>query len=56
MEENFRTAIEQLTPEEKRVIGECLCAAAFGPFFEDDWEFPTVFGVEHAEAEQIAIA
>lgn len=50
----MKTAMEQLTDEEKRIIGECLRATALGPFFLDDWEFPTVFGVTHEEAVKIA--
>lgn len=46
-------ALEQLTDEEKRVVGECLCAAAFGPFFPD-WEFHTLFGVDRDEAIRVA--
>ena len=35
------------------VIGECLNAAANGPFFPD-WEFSTLFGLERSEVANIA--
>lgn len=50
----MQTAMEQLTNKEKCVIGECLQAMAFGPFFLDDWEFPVIFGVKHEEAVKVA--
>jgi hypothetical protein len=43
------------TDEELRIIGECLRAAAEGPFF-DDWEFDTLFGLSRAEVQAIADA
>lgn len=46
-------ALEQLTDEEKRIVGECLRAAAFGPFFPD-WEFHALFGVDRDEAIRVA--
>lgn len=52
----MRAALEQLTEEEKHIIGECLHAAAHGPFFLDDWEFPTIFGATHEEAVEVAEA
>ena len=36
-----------------QLIGDCLRAAADGPFFKD-WEFATLFGVERAEMKRIA--
>ena len=38
---------------EMQLIGNCLRAAADGPFFED-WEFATLFGLERAEVKRIA--
>jgi len=35
------------------VIGECLDAAATGPFFPD-WEFQTLFGLDREEVRRIA--
>lgn len=49
----MRMALEKLTGEEKRVIGECLRATAFGPFFPD-WEFHALFGVNRDEAIRVA--
>ncbi|MBW3624926.1 MAG: hypothetical protein KY468_16110 [Armatimonadetes bacterium] len=46
---------EILTQKEKQVIGECLRAAAEGPFFPD-WEFSTLFGLDREEVKQIAEA
>lgn len=51
----MRAALEQLTQEEKRIIRECLGAAAFGPFFPD-WEFRLLFAVERDEAIRVAEA
>lgn len=51
----MRAALKQLTEEEKRIIGECLCAAAFGSFFPD-WEFQSLFGVDRDEAIRVAEA
>jgi hypothetical protein len=51
----LRAALEQLTEEEKRVIGECLNATAQGPFFLDNSrEFVALFGATHEEAVRIA--
>ena len=41
-----------LTFEEQRTVGECLKAAADGPFFPD-WEFHTLFGVERMEVAKV---
>ncbi|MBE7380624.1 MAG: hypothetical protein F6J95_004355 [Leptolyngbya sp. SIO1E4] len=49
----MKAVLEQLTSDEKRIIGECLCAAAFGPFFPD-WEFYALFGVDRDEAVRVA--
>ncbi|MEO1255294.1 MAG: hypothetical protein AAFY41_10470 [Bacteroidota bacterium] len=45
--------LKQLTSEEKCIVGECLRAAAFGPFFPD-WEFHNIFGVDREEAIRVA--
>lgn len=50
---NMRAALEKLTDSEKQIIGECLRAAAFGPFFPD-WEFHSLFGVDRDEAIRVA--
>ena len=42
-----------LTFEEQRIIGECLRAAADGPFFPE-WEFQTLFGVERRDVAKVA--
>jgi hypothetical protein len=42
-----------LDHREVQLIGNCLRAAADGPFFED-WEFATLFGLERAEVKRIA--
>src|SRR5262245_24333803 len=42
-----------LSESEMQVIGDCLRAAADGPFFPD-WEFSTIFGLERAEVKSIA--
>jgi hypothetical protein len=47
--------LDNLTPGERRVIRECLRAAAIGPFFPM-WEFQTLFGLEHSEVADIAFA
>ena len=49
----MKKALEKLTDEEKQIIGECLRAAAFGPFFPD-WEFHALFGVGRDEAIRVA--
>lgn len=38
---------------DEAIIGQCLRAAALGPFFPD-WEFETLFGFEREEIRQIA--
>jgi hypothetical protein len=42
-----------LTFKEVQVIGECLRAAAYGPFFPD-WEFWTLFGLTRDEVAAVA--
>ena len=42
-----------LTDAEREVVRECLRAAVKGPFFPM-WEFPTLFGLEHASVADIA--
>lgn len=54
--------MERLTDVDTRIIGECLRAAAEGPFFRDegandpDWEFHSLFGLTREELAQIATA
>jgi hypothetical protein len=48
-------AFRHLTSDDVRIVGESLRAAVSGPFFPD-WEFPTLFGLERAEVEEIAKA
>ncbi len=48
-----KQALEQLNADDKAVLGECLHAAAAGPFFPD-WEFHTLFGLERHEVARIA--
>lgn len=45
---------KKLAPEEIIIIKECLKACL--EFFEDDWEFPTLFGLEKAELHEITHA
>jgi hypothetical protein len=42
-----------LDQREMQLIGDCLWAAADGPFFED-WEFRALFGLERTEVKRIA--
>jgi len=42
-----------LDQREIQLIGDCLLAAADGPFFED-WEYATLFGLDRAEVTRIA--
>jgi len=42
-----------LNEDDRRIIGDCLWAAADGPFFPD-WEFHTLFGIEREVARQVA--
>lgn len=39
--------------KQRRIIAECLNAAAFGRFFPD-WEFQTLFGLKRDELAKIA--
>jgi len=49
-----------ISDSDRQIIGECLRAAAFGPFFVDNnadepyWEFPALFGFNQEELAQIA--
>ena len=58
----FVSDMERLTDIEKRIIGECLLAAADGPFFKDegaddpDWEFRSLFGLKREELARVAAA
>jgi hypothetical protein len=49
----MRAALQQLTSFEKQVIGECLRAASYGPFFPD-YVFTALFSVERKEAIRVA--
>lgn len=40
--------IDNLEPQEQRVVLECLKASTEGPFFPD-WEFSTLFGLDREE-------
>lgn len=42
-----------LTQRQIQIIGECLAAAAYGPFFPDG-EFESVFGLSRAQVAEIA--
>lgn len=42
-----------LTPNQIEIIGECLRAAAYGPFFPAG-EFPALFGLELEEVAKVA--
>lgn len=43
----------KLSPQDAKVIGECLHATATGPFFPD-WEFDTLMGMNRSEFCKIA--
>jgi hypothetical protein len=47
--------LADLTEVERKVIRDCLRAAADGPFFPD-WEFDTLFGLHRQEVRDIAFA
>ena len=42
-----------LNSEQIRVVGECLRAAAYGPFFPDG-EFPAIFGLSRSQVAAVA--
>ena len=42
-----------LTSKQIQIIGECLRAAAYGPFFPD-WEFTALFGLTRNEVADVA--
>jgi hypothetical protein len=42
-----------LTEDERKIVGACLRAAANGPFFPE-WEFSTLFGLTRAEVKDVA--
>ena len=48
-------ASESMSESDTAVIGECLRAAAEGPFFPD-WEFHTLFGLGREKVAEIAAA
>ena len=45
--------LADLNADELKVVGECLRAAAHGPFFPD-WEFHTLFGLSRQEVQSVA--
>ncbi len=45
--------LANLNADELKVVGECLRAAAYGPFFPD-WEFSTLFGMSRQEVQSVA--
>jgi len=45
--------LNDLTDDEREVVGECLQAAVKGPFFPI-WEFHALFGLEHRDVSDIA--
>jgi hypothetical protein len=45
--------LEALNDQERDLIGQCLRAAASGPFFPD-WEFHTLFGLDRDDVLAIA--
>lgn len=48
-----RTLLSELSDREREIAGQCLKAAAEGPFFPD-WEFHTLFGLDRDEVRKIA--
>ncbi len=42
-----------MNEKQSQLIGECLTAAATGPFFPE-WEFSTLFGLQRTEVADIA--
>ena len=42
-----------MSEEEIGIIGECLHAAVYGPFFPE-WEFSSIFGLEGEEVARVA--
>ena len=48
-------SLQNLMPDEIKVIGECISASLNGPFFEGE-SLHTLFGLRHAELEEIALA
>jgi hypothetical protein len=47
-------AITTLNDQELAIVGQCLRAAAEGPFFPD-WEFQTLMGVSREELTRLAL-
>ena len=45
--------LSDLTDTEREIVGQCLRAAADGPFF-DDAEFHTLFGLSRSEVRAVA--
>jgi hypothetical protein len=45
--------LANLNADEVKVVGECLHAAAYGPFFPD-WEFQALFGLSREEMQVVA--
>ena len=48
-------SLADLSDAEIAIVGECLCAAAKGPFFGEE-EFHTLFGLERTEVADIVKA
>lgn len=46
-------SLSVLSLDELAIVGQCVKAAASGPFFPD-WEFSTLFGVTRPEAQAVA--
>jgi hypothetical protein len=46
-------SLTHCTDEARKIIGQCLSAAAEGPFFPE-WEFETLFGLTRSEVAEIS--
>lgn len=51
----WEVVMMRMSENEKQLIGECLVAAAHGPFFPD-WEFSILFGLQRGKVVEIASA
>lgn len=49
----WKIILAEMSEREVQIIGECLSAAANGPFFPD-WEFATLFGLQRDKVAEIA--
>lgn len=45
--------LDRLSQDDVEVVRQCLTAAVRGPFFDDDDEFHTLFGLERSEVENV---